>query len=237
VALKGIVGAMPPAQRAEGAQDALDVLAVAAGLKPLALLGVGDADGSVVSTLSDAARKAGLNVIDAAPWRVMEGWRGLPSWYRNLAELQEGASPVWVVSRPDAAPVPAGGSEISVGEEAAALGYPECCVRDFHRKRRLFHLFSLRAISRQTAGDTEAMRRLAGAQIMLAPRSAAERRALALATRMDFAPATSVAMCRVCENAADSAAMRLSACHRALAVDAGAETFLMSPGQRACPVD
>ncbi len=225
--LKRTVDGLPASLRAEGAQEALDVLAVAAGIKPLALLGVGDADGSVASALLDAARKAGLNVTDTSPWRVAEGWRGLPSWYRDLAELQEGASPVCVVSRPVGASVPAGGSEISVGEEAAALGYPKCCVRDFHRKRRLFHIYSLRAVSRQAGGDAEAMRRLARAQTMLAPRSAVERRALALATRTVFAPATSLAMCRVCENATDSAAMRLSARYRALAVDAGAESFLI----------
>lgn len=228
--MRRAVDGLPANLRAEGAQAALDVLAVAAGLKPLALLGIGDPDGVVANAVSGAAAQAGLSVTTMTPWRVGAGLRGLPSWYRDIVAVRDGAPVIAAVSRPGGAPLPAGGSEISVGEEAALLGYPECCVRDFHRKRRLFHIFSLRAISRQAGGDAKAMRRLAGAQIMLAPRSAAERRALALATRTIFAPATSLAMCRICENDVDSAAMRLSARYRALAVDAGAETFLMSSG-------
>ena len=226
-AMKRAVDGLPASLQAEGAQEALDVLAVAAGLKPLALLGVGDPDGSVANALSGAATQAGLTVTSMAPWRVDAGLRGLPSWYRDNVSVRDDAAVIAAVSQPGGAPLPAGGSEISVGEGAAALGYPKCCVREFHRKRRLFHIFSLRAISRQAGGDSEAMRRLARAQVMLAPRSAAERRALALATRTVFAPATSLAMCWVCENAADSAAMRLSAGYRALAVDLGAECFLI----------
>ncbi len=79
-------------------------------------------------------------------------------------------------------------------------------------------------IARQAEGDKARLRRLVEAQVVLTPRTPTEMRRLACATRAEFAPFTSIAMCRACAGDAGSPARLASAKFHRLA----AETNLAS---------
>ncbi len=173
-------------------QDELDVAALRAGRKQVAIVA------------PDFADTDGLQVIDGAPWRVADDERGLPSWY---VVATQAVAPMRYLSR---SAIPTPGSTVTMAYEAALLGYPYCCVLAFHRRRRLYHLLNARAILRQAAGDEESMIRLASADVVIAPRGLREQRWLQLATWTSFAPMTSIAMCPMCDATEASSARRVA---------------------------
>src|SRR4051812_22717849 len=68
-------------------QDCLDLLAVARGLKPVALLGCGYETGIWLAALADCAAAGGLAVRrGGVPWLVQEEFAGLPDWYAEPAQ-------------------------------------------------------------------------------------------------------------------------------------------------------
>lgn len=218
-ALGAAPAAAPPDLRSMAAEEALEALAVAAGLKPLAILGCGYVAPAFCAAVCAAAAAAGLAVVAGAPWIVNEGGAALPGWY--AAAIAEGAAttPIWFIRRTGHdADIPPPGARINACEEARQLGYPLCCVRGFHRRRRSFHRLMAHLIRRQAAGDPAAMGRLARAQVMPTPRSDREVRWLALATHFSIAPFTSIALCRRCETDPMAPARRIGARYRALAM-------------------
>lgn len=212
---------VPDDLRAEAAQDALDVMAVAAGWKPVAIVGCGYHAPAFVADVRRAADASGLETVEGPLWRETGEASGLPRWYGDSLAKIIGDVRVLFVARQTLTGMP--GRALTATEEAALLGYPDCCVSEYHRRRRLYHLVMVRAIRRQTEGDQERARRLAESQVILTPRSERERRQLARATRSIFLSFASFAICGTCEAEADSPARQLSERYRRLIADAELE--------------
>jgi hypothetical protein len=219
--LYGAAAAVSADLRAEAAQDALDVLAVAAGWKPVAIVGCGFEAPDFLADVRKAARAAGLETSEGSLWRETGEARGLPSWYTDSLAAIFAEVGVLFVSKRSLDDVP--GRLLTAAQEAELLGYPACCVVEYHRRRRLYHLLAIRAIRRQAAGDVTQMRRLADSQVMLTPRSPRERRQLARALRAVFLPYASVAICEICQAEEGSPARKLSERYRRLIAEAGLE--------------
>ncbi|MSO89943.1 MAG: hypothetical protein EXQ89_08285 [Rhodospirillaceae bacterium] len=213
----------PPEARAAAAQDALDVLAVAAGIKPFAAVGWGIESAAFRVAIAAAARRAGLAAFDGPPWIGESGISGR-RWYDQALREDAAATRILLVGSPgsEAALRRLAGSRLGAGEEAGVLGYPQCCVKEFHRRQRLFHLITRRMIGRQAQGDETLLGRLTRARVMLAPKTETELKLLLRATRMVFAPFTSIAMCRACEADSGSAARLISARFESLPGDVAA---------------
>jgi hypothetical protein len=219
--LYAAVGAVAGDLRSDAAQDALDVLAVAAGWKPVAIVGCGYDASGFVEAVRAAARPVGLEVAEGRLWREIGEARGLPPWYADsLAAMITGVRVLFVGSQ-SLQDIP--GRHLTPLEEAALLGYPTCCVVEYHRRRRLYHLLAIRAIRRQAGWDVERMRQLANSQVMLTPRSQRERRQFARAMRSVFLPYASVAICEICEAEPNSPARKLSERYGGLIAEAGLE--------------
>jgi hypothetical protein len=207
--------------RSDVAQDALDVLAVAAGWKPVAIVGCGYDASGFGEAVRAAARPAGLEVAEGKLWREIGEARGLPPWYADSLAAMIAGVRVLFVGNQSLQDIP--GCLLTATEEAALLGYPTCCVVEYHRRRRLYHLLAIRAIRRQAEGDVERMRQLADSQVMLTPRSQRERRQFARALRGIFLPYASVAICEICETEPNSPARKLGERYRGLIAEAGLE--------------
>lgn len=226
--LRHAVAEAPEDDRAATAQEALDIVAAAVGLKPAAIVGRGRREENLMAAVRTAAMD-GLIVADIPGW--LEPIAALPAWYAALlhqAAAKERLLLVGLASRrdewqqlsrelPDAFAV------------ARGLGYPSCCVAEFHRRREGYHLISIDMLARQTAGDVESMRRLARANVLPAPLGDAELRAFLQATRTVFAPFTSIAMCGACERDPNSPARRIGADFARLAKDIGFDVWLIDP--------
>jgi len=219
------VARTPPGDRALPAQEALDAIAVVAGLKPAAVLGCGYRDDALVAAVAAAPAASGLSIGERRGW-VAEA--GLPPWYAVPLREAATAERLWVVG---AAADKQGWRQLmreNPGDDAESvgLGYPSCCVAEFHRRRLNYHLITIDMLTRQAAGDEGLMRRLARAGVRPTPRGEAEIHALMQATRTVFAPFTSIAMCAACEQAPDSPARRIGAAFQRLAASVGFDAWL-----------
>lgn len=217
--LAAAVAVAPVPLRDAAVQDGLDVLAVAAGLKPMAVIGCGYDAPDLLIAVNDAAVLGGLIAQRGRPWTSAAAV-GV-AWFAEAR--QRSANPVLYVTKREATgqATRLAGQYVDLATEAELLGYPACCVRQFNRQQKLLHLITIRMIARQAEHDETRMRRLVAAQVVPAPRSATEARRLACATRAEFAPHTSIAMCRICAADPGSPAHRISARFRALAVETG----------------
>lgn len=213
--LTAALRALPPEIQADAARDVLDAVAVLAGAKPLALLGCGYA--APPEFLADIAALPGVRSVRAPLWRITGTGDDLPGWYVEAldAARRRVSSPFVAATTPD---IP---DELGVEEEARLLGYPLCCTRAFYVRRAQYDSLYVAALARQADGDVARMTRLAAAQIVLAPRDAAEAARFAAATRAVFAPLTSIAMCAPCERDPDSEARAISRRYAAMAAAQG----------------
>ena len=220
-----MVAGTSPSDRALLAQEALDAIAVAAGLKPAAIFGCGYRDDALMAVVSAVPVGCGLSIGERRGWAVEAG---LPAWYAGPLREAVTAERLLVVG---AAAGDQGwrqlmGENPDLDAEARGLGYPSCCVAEFHRRRLDYHLITVGMLTRQAAGDEGLMGRLARARVRPTPRGEAEVRALLQATRTVFAPFTSIAMCAACEQAPDSPARRIGTAFQRLAASVGFDMWL-----------
>ncbi len=202
----------------------LDLVAVIAGHKPVALIQSAD-DLEVVSRLPRPVLAS--HAVETHPyWLVPEETTGLPDWYARAMGRLRAMTTVHIFASAAGMPfVPPS----SVAAEAALLAYPLCCVAEFYRRRRLHHLVAAKRIRHFAGPDIAKATAYVMSEVMLAPSSAAERAAHAAAINYVLAPYTGVAMCRVCVADVSSPARCLSNAYRAFAQAAGIED-LLSPG-------
>ncbi len=189
-------------------QDGLDLVAAAAGLKPVALYGRGE--GNIEFWRATAAR-FDLAMIEAAPWDPAAPQDFLPAWYLDATASHRARRKILLVAREGkllarAAALAAKG-RVSPAEEAAVLGYPACCVAEHHAaalavERRIADL-----VAHAHANDEARRFRLvaSGATPFVAPPPIAPSRA------------TSVNLCRACAADGRSPARLLERAYEALA--------------------
>lgn len=210
-----------PADRIEAAQEALDFLAMAVGLKPVLLLGRGLDATPWLRAVLQLAIDRGFHVVEGPCWEAEIALEGLPGWYaeRTAAAISGMRAHYVCKARATARAVAAAcrGGAPTVDEEARLLGYPPCCVAAHYRRARAWHGAWLAMLTRVAGGDEAAMRRLFDDNVRLEPDTDDESGALEAATTFRRAPFTSVNMCADCETAPDSSAMALAARYRALA--------------------
>jgi hypothetical protein len=201
------------------AQDLLDVLAVGAGLKPAAVIGFGYAVNDSVDNIIALTATMGMATSMSHPWQAACDAEDLPSWYVDTLARFYGSTPIHIVTATPTSlnALVTSKPPISAQQESVTLGYPICCVTEYHRRRKAYHLLTLGMLARQVDGNEVRMRRLVKSGVAMAPKGETETNALLSATQTDFATFTSIAMCDACATEPDSPARRISTQFRQLA--------------------
>jgi len=230
--LQGAAGAqIHPADAPVAAQEALDLLAVMAGIKPVMLLGRGYNEPTWIKAVLQAAVDAGLKVVEGPFWDASAdagAGADLPDWFLDHSRHAIASHRAWYICRAKAVADEVARicetAAITVGEEARLLDYPECCVRAHYAAAADYQRIWLDLLRRKAGGDDAKARELLAAGAALDPETDDDRARLEAAMASTPAPFTSINMCAGCVVAGrDSPAMRRSAAYRALAgeVDAG----------------
>jgi hypothetical protein len=210
-----------PAAQPTAWQDGLDLLAVAAGLKPVCLLGRGFADAAWLDAAATVARDLGLSTLTGACWHPAAHESDLPDWYRAgfvARAARETARYVWRDgARGDDVRRLCADGRVAPDDEAALLGYPACCVAQHHAQARAFEQLTIALVTRLAGDDIARRRHLVAEGVTPTPRSEAEWRQLEAATAIAPQPYTSVNRCAACARDPDGPAGRLGARYLALA--------------------
>jgi hypothetical protein len=189
-ALHGALRAIIEVDR-DAVQDALDIAAVAAAVKPAALFGLAGETPARIEALTRVALHAGLSVATGRAWVVAGETDGLPSWYAEAIDAQRSKIAITVIG----APAPC--ARLTSDDEAALLGYPRCCTAAQRARANLLHGLRARRIAALT-DDDDARRRLALNGVEFLPRDDVDARELAQALDVTIAPFTAMALCGTC---------------------------------------
>ncbi|MGH7089167.1 MAG: hypothetical protein ACREFQ_09725 [Stellaceae bacterium] len=196
-------------------QDGLDVLAVLAELKPLAILMRRGAD------VAALAARHGLKTAMLASW----GPAGeLPPWYAaSRARWRARQSMLHVAREPEtlarAATLAARGWA-APAEEAALLGYPLCCVEAQQRRSLALEALVADMVERSAEDDPARRTRIVEAGAVPLPLTDEEYACFARVAAVTPSAVTSVNLCDRCAADAASPARRLEAQYQALAARA-----------------
>jgi hypothetical protein len=217
----------------DAAQEALDFLAMLAGIKPVFLLGRGHDDPAWIAGVLDIARSQNLHVVEGPFWDAGVGYEALPGWYRDHLRSAFSGRTAWYVCRSraaaeEAAEICKGTASPTVEQEARLLGYPECCVEAHYARGLAYQKVWLSILARAAAGDEAEMRRLLADGASFDPETEEERCLLEAAMAIRPCRFTSINMCDSCASDDDSPARRLSKRYAdlAAAVDRGLFTAL-----------
>jgi hypothetical protein len=206
-------------------QDGLDLLAVAAGLKPVCLLGRGDIDPEWLDAARAIAADLGLAARDGVGWLPAAPDDALPRWYREATATRlRGAPVVYLYRDPRAGAGIAAlgtGDRVAAAEEAALLGYPLCCVAEHHTKTLALEQLTIALLARLAGEDIDRLRRLVVAGVTPTPREADEWRRFETVAAIDPEPFTSINRCAGCAADPDGPAGRIGRGYRALAAELG----------------
>ncbi len=208
VRLEALARAIPRTCDGEDRQDGLDLLALAAGLKPVALFGRGGA----VEPWRALARKFALPMIETMPWEPACPADLLPRWYVDATAQRRARQKITVVARDHdalarAAALAAQG-RVGATAEAELLGYPPCCVAAHHALALAHERQIADLVARSNPGDETRWSRLVatGATPYVAPPAITPSRW------------TSVNLCAACAGDDGSPARALERSYRALAL-------------------
>jgi hypothetical protein len=215
-------GLDPAVDRAELAQETLDLLAVQAGLKPAFLLGRGLDDPSWTSGVLSLALDMRLHAVEGPYWDATPFGGDIPGWYAGDALSALARRRAWYVCKAPAVAravrrVCDGGARPTIAEEAALLGYPECCVAAHYGRGLAYHRALLSILQRRADGDQERMRSLLREEAHLKPETEAEKADFDRAMAVIPAPFGSWNLCDACAASGDSPSARLSSRYHALA--------------------
>lgn len=206
-------------------QESLDFLAMAAGLKPVYLLGRGFGRPEWIEGVRAIARELKLDAIEGALWDAAPPGNAFPDWYRDHTKAELARQTAHYITRSAAVADELrrieAGAPPTVAIEARLLGFPECCVAAHYRRALGFHRLRLAMLGRAAGGDAESMARLLRDGVQIAPANSDERAALDAATSLIPCPFTSLNMCESCADGAHSpaAALALSYAELAHAID------------------
>lgn len=210
------------AHEAMAAQEMLDFLAMLDGIKPIYLLGRGFDDPDWIAGVKEIATSMSLKVVKARGWITAEGVSARPAWYSDMhvARDEDETEYFYICKAPAVAAKVAEVSNrkfVTAREEATLLGYPDCCVADYHEAQRAFDEMFFGLIERAANGDVEEMKRIVRDDDQLSPETPEEEALFRSKFEMHPAPFTSFNMCLSCSNAPASPAKALSIIYGALA--------------------
>ena len=210
-----------PTDRLMAPQEMLDLLACAAGIKPVCILGRGFAPPGWIDGAAKIAGEVGLHyfkaptwVDDDFPWEVSDA---LDPHQKRLAD-------VVYISRTTAirgqlVEVQAAGGKLTVEQEAHFTGYPLCCVTEHHHRTRLMREAFFMMFIRMAGGNKEQAIRLMLDDVAVSPETPQEVEMFEQANELNMAPFTSVNMCRSCASDDRSPAWELSRKYRNLCLE------------------
>ena len=206
--------------RGTAAQEAIDFVAMMAGLKPVYVTGRGfDHDGWRAAVMELAASNR-LYVVPGPYWEAVRPPSDLPGWFVEIGRkgLEEGRAHYIAKGRAVAEELKAlaGAGRPGIEQEARLLGFPVCCVEAHYAAAAAFEGATFEILSRRVGGDEAEMRRLAEGPEPVRPETDEEH--VLLATAMSVRPAryTSLNMCESCAADPESPGARLSAAYGAL---------------------
>jgi len=190
-----------PAVRSAVWQDGLDLFAVAAGLKPVGLLGRGFADAAWLGAAEALARTLGLSALTGACWHPALRDPGFPDWYSAAVGVRRLCAD----------------GRVAPEDEAALLGYPVCCVVQHHAQALALERLTVALVTRLAGDDIAHRRRLVAGGVMPTPQSEVEWRQLEAAGAIAPQPYPSVNRCAACASDPNRPAGRLGRRYRELA--------------------
>ena len=220
--LRDIEGSLSdPVDPGDLAQEILDFLAMAAGLKPVYLLGRGLESPRWVADAAELARKLGFQAIQGPFWDATPFGK-FPDWYRDHIAAQLAPFPAVYVcsSRETAREIDAindSGGRLSMQAEARLLGYPECCVVAHYDRAVRYHQAIFEILMRLTGGDEAWMQALLSGDAPLVPETPAEITHMEAAYELHPASYGSWNQCSHCAGDDRSPSADLSRKYRALA--------------------
>ena len=222
--------------RGAAAQEAIDFVAMMAGLKPVYVTGRGfDHDGwrAVVLELAASHR---LYVVPGPFWEAVRPSSELPGWFVEIGRrgLDEGRAHYIAKGRAvaDELKALAEGGRPGIAQEARLLGFPACCVEAHYTAAAAFEHATFEILSRRAGGDEAEMKRLAEDPEPVRPETEEEHMLLTTAVSVRPARYTSLNMCESCAADPDSPGARLSATYGALVETLGGRKRRDRAGRR-----
>lgn len=211
------------------AQEALDLLAVAEGLKPLAVLCHPSTNRAWARALVPLLNNAPVESMFASYWVAEGEFDDCPKWYTKSVREHRQDQRLRVAYRPRSHSIIsftlAMRHDIPIIAEAKLLGYPLCCVRAHSVRTRLVHQITSTIIARTAGPDPVRMQQIVKSEIRVTPRCDEERRRLSSAASYVAAPYTSINMCGDCQADPSAPARRLSERYAELARETGLEQY------------
>jgi len=187
---------------ATAGQEALDFIAMAAGLKPVYLTGRGFDDPRWRDALLSIARTGGFHIVFGPYWQAVSPDGSVPEWFTAPARERLAAGQACYVAKSKRVAAElceiAGGAAVTIEREARLLGFPECCVGAHYDTATALERANFELIAKRAKGDEAMMRRLVEANEPVLPESDEERAQLAQALQVRPAPHTSLNMCQAC---------------------------------------
>jgi hypothetical protein len=203
------------------AQEILDFLAMAAGLKPVFLLGRGLESPQWVADVTGLAADAGFQVVKGPFWDATPFGK-FPDWYKEhtVAQLEPFRATYVCSSRETARELGSindSGGRLSMSAEARLLGYPVCCVVAHYDRAVRYHQAIFAILRRLAGGDEAQMRELLRGAAALVPNTQGEIAHMEAAFDLRPAPYGSWNQCPHCARNDDSPSAKLSEQYKDLA--------------------
>lgn len=211
------------------AQETLDFLAMAAGLKPVLLLGRGLEAPQWIEGATALARDFGFHAVHGPFWDATPFGK-FPGWYRDHTVTQ--LSPyraVYVCSSGDTAQeietINEAGGRLSMTAEAHLLGYPVCCVVAHYDRAVRYHQAIFAILKRLAGGDGVQMQALLRGGAALTPKTQDEIAHMEAAFDVQPASFGSWNQCPYCARNDGSPSAELSRKYQSLAESIDPEFF------------
>ncbi len=210
-----------PYVAATAGQEALDFIAMAAGMKPVYLTGRGFDEAGWRETVEAVARTGGFHVHAGPYWYAGPTDETLPAWFIAPARERLAAGRACYVAKTrriacELAEL-AAGAPPSLAQEARLLGFPECCVAAHYAAAAALERIRFDLIRVRAGGKEAEMRRLAATGQPILPETDAERARMAEAVQIRPARHTSLNLCPACAADPQSPGQRVAAGYAALA--------------------
>ena len=209
--------------RGTAGQEAIDFVAMMAGIKPVYVSGRGFDEEGWHATVLELAASNGLYVVAGPYWEAGRSSSDLPGWFteRMRKGLNEGRAHYVTKARATADELRelAEGARPTVEQEARLLGFPLCCVEAHYAGTAAFEGAVFEMLSRRAGRDEAEIRNLVEGSEPVRPETDEERALLSGAMCVNPARNTSLNMCEKCAVDPDSPGAKLSAAYGEL-VDA-----------------
>ena len=208
-------------------QEILDFLAMAAGLKPVFLLGRGLDSPQWVADATELAGDFGLHVVHGPFWDATPFGK-FPNWYRDHTVTQLASSrAAYVCSSREVAheigSINDAGGRLAMKSEARLLGYPECCVVAHYDRAVRYHQAIFSILRRLAGRDDAQMQELLRGGAALAAKTRGEIAHMDAALDLQPASFGSWNQCPLCAGDDGSPSAELSQKYRFLAETTDAE--------------